>query len=320
MFSRFNSHLIVTSLFATWIASIGACKGLQGTVDPGSNGGSTVKPNTGGIPIGGNATGGSQGNGGSVSGGQTGTATGGTAGESSGGGTTATGGTTPTGGSGVGGSTAKDAGVTKDTAQIRDTTAGHDGEVGPIACDDITSNSRLGIWNYVDSTTTSIQDVQLHLDLLNFTALSAQLSQVTVRYWFTDEDTTTPNEVAQYYVPPRVGIVKTKFIPLNPIRKDANTVLEISFVPNPDAGISFVETTKFDLAFHKANYKGAFDLSNDFSFDPKLQKTFGPNPKITAYIKGVLSWGCEPPELAPSPDAGQDAAKIPTGDAERSSD
>jgi hypothetical protein len=224
------------------------------------------------------------------------------------------------GGSGAGGTTVKDAGVTKDVAQKRDASTGTDGEVGPIACNDITSNSRLGVWNYFDSAATAIQDVQLHLDVLNFTALSAQLSQVTVRYWFTDEDTATPNEVAQYYVPPLAGTIKTKFIPLNPLRKDANTVLEISFVPNPDAGMSFVETTKFDLAFHKANYKGTFDQGNDFSFDPKLLKTFGPNPKITAYIKGVLSWGCEPPELPPTPDAGPDAAKTPSGDAERSSD
>ena len=277
MFSRFNSHLVITGWFAIWIASTGACKGLQGSVDPGSQGGSTGKPNaTGGIALGGTRTGGSQGNGGAASGGQVGTVTGGTTGGASSGGGTTNGGTTATGGSNAGGSnaggsTAKDAGVTKDAPQIRDSSAGHDGEVGPIACNDITSNSRLGVWNYVDSTATSIQDVQLHLDVLNFTALSAQLSQVTVRYWFTDEDPATPNEIAQYYVPPLAGTIKTKFIPLNPPRKDSNTVLEISFVPNPDAGISFVETTKFDLAFHKANYKGTFDLSNDFSFDVKLQ-------------------------------------------------
>jgi hypothetical protein len=305
MSSRFAFLMFVVGPLSLGIASLGACNGLQGTVEPGTQGGATTKASGGSATGGGvGASGGKPATGGSAMGGQAG---GGAGGTPASGGAGGAGGTTATGGSAAGGSVKRDAGPTRDASQIKDAPNPKDGEVGPIACDDITSLSRLGVWNYVDSTATAIQDVQLHLDVLNFTALSAQLSQVTVRYWFTDEDPETPNEIAQYYVPAIAGTIKTKFTPLNPPRKDANTVLEISFAPKPDAGLNFVETTKFDLAFHKANYKGTFDLSNDYSFDVTLQKKFGPNPKITAYIKGVLSWGCEPEVLPPPP---PDAAAI----------
>jgi hypothetical protein len=172
-------------------------------------------------------------------------------------------------------------------------------DAGPIACDDIQSAGRLGVYSYDDGAVTG-QAVQMHFDVVNYTAFGSRLSQVTVRYWFTDEVAATPNVVEQYYVPLPT---KMKFSPVNPPRAGADTVLEVSFSDQPDAGASWVETRGFNFAFHKDGYSGTYDQSNDYSYDAKLTKALGPNPKITAYVNGVLAWGCEPPIQASAIDA-----------------
>jgi hypothetical protein len=164
-------------------------------------------------------------------------------------------------------------------------------DAGPVACDDTQSAGRLAVYYYSDSAVSG-SSIQMYFDMVNFTAFTSRLSQVTIRYWFTDELASSANILEQYYVPLPTTM---KFVTLNPPRTGANTVLDMSFRDAPDAGASWVETRGFNFAIHKKDYAGTYDQSNDYSYDPKLSKSFGPNPKITAYVNGVLAWGCEPP-------------------------
>ena len=185
---------------------------------------------------------------------------------------------------------------------------------GPVACDDITSPGRLAVYYYSNSAATG-SSVQMYFDVVNFTAFTSHLSQVTVRYWFTDEEATSPNQLEQYYVPLPTSM---KFVKVNPPREGADTVLEISFTGAGDAGGSFVETKGFNFAFHKASYAGTYDQTNDYSYDPAFKTALGQNPRITAYIKGELAWGCEPPLLPPpepGPEPAIDGGASPTKDA-----
>jgi len=127
------------------------------------------------------------------------------------------------------------------------------------------------------------------------------LQEMSVKYWFTDEDPSAANVLEQYYVPTATTF---KFSTLNPPHTGANTVLEMSFRNAPDAGVSWVETKGFNFAFHKASYAGDYDQTNDYSYDPKLTQALGKNPKITAYVNGTLAWGCEPPVQPVELDAG----------------
>jgi endoglucanase len=160
-----------------------------------------------------------------------------------------------------------------------------------VACDDISSPERLAVYYYSNSAASG-SSIQMYFDVVNFTAFSARLAQVTVRYWFTDEDASSPNLLEQYYVPLPTTM---KFTTLDPPRQGADTVLEISFTTAGDAGGTFVETRGFNFAFHKNGYSGNYDQTNDYSYAPDLKTSLGQNPKITAYINGALAWGCEPP-------------------------
>ena len=316
MLSRFAPFLLVSISMACLVAGVGSCSGdtVVRTVDagrpdrpastkPSSSGGSGGATSDTRSAVGGAAgsvSSSSLGGGGSqASGGQNQAGSGGT------GGTRTSSSSSKGGGGGrpdAGSTAASSTGRIADASVIADAPAG--GEVGPLACDDKTSNGRLGVYYYTGSPAAQTQDVQIHMALVNFTAETARLSQATVRYWFTDEGLGTPNMLTMYYTPPTLAKITTRFLSATPPRIGADTVLEFSFTPNPDAGVSFVETTEFNFAFHKDGYAGTYNQANDYSFDSNLSKSFGPNPKITAYIAGQLAWGCEPP-VAPA-DAGAD--------------
>jgi hypothetical protein len=281
-----------------------ACSAQGGEpVGPGDAAITADRPLLGGS--GGNGSGGN-GNGGSAggAGGQT-IASGGAGGGSSGG--AGAGGTTTQGGSSGKRDAAAGAGGRDARTSDATSSGGTPGSDGSIACDDMTSPGRLGVYYYSNSTATG-SSIQMYFDLVNFTAYSAQLSQVTIRYWFTDEGASSPNEVEQYYVPIPTTL---KFTKLNPPRDGADTVLELAFAGAGDAGASFVETRGFNFAFHKASYAGTYDQRNDYSYDPNLKTALGPNPKITAYIKGELAWGCEPGAAPPAIDGGAATADVP---------
>ena len=245
----------------------------------------------------------SSGGGAGGAGGDRTTAAGGSGGGISLGGVGGNGGASEMGGtSGRGGVAGRDAAAGRETGGVgrdADTRSDSaliypDGDGGELACNDITSPGRLAVYYYSNSETKG-SSIQMYFDVVNFTAFSSKLSQVTVRYWFTDEEASLTNQLEQYYVPLPTSM---KFKKLDPPRQDADTVLEIAFTAAGDAGGSFVETKGFNFAFHKQSYQGTYDQTNDYSYDPKLKTSLGQNPRITAYIAGELAWGCEPP-IAP---------------------
>jgi hypothetical protein len=278
---RIGSLLFLAGALVCLGASVGACKNSNVASDgatadhyvPASNGGRTG----GDSASGGRSTGGS-GGGGSDRGSGGGKGSGGAPGK--------------------GGASGADASIGKDAPQGKDASVEAPPAIdgGAVSCDDITSPGRLAVYYYSDSAASG-SSIQIHLDLVNYTAFSSKLTQVTVRYWFTDEARaidagSLPNVLEQYYVPVATTM---KFVTLNPPRSGADTVLEMSYSSAPDAGTSWVETRGFNFAFHKTSYDGTYDQTNDYSYDATLKSALGLNPKITAYVGGVLAWGCEPP-------------------------
>jgi hypothetical protein len=284
--NRMASLLFLAGTLVCLGASVGACKSSNVTTDA-ATADRFVAPGTGGS--GGQTTGGDGGSGGQASGGQSG----GGGPHQGGGGGGGSGGT-----SGKGGASGRDASAGKDASQAKDAAVEAPSTIdgGTVSCDDITSPGRLAVYYYSDSAASG-SSIQIHLDIVNYTAFSSKLSQVTLRYWFTDEARaidagSLPNVIEQYYVPVATTM---KFITLDPPRAGADTVLEMSYSNAPDAGTSWVETRGFNFAFHKTSYNGTYDQSNDYSYDATLKSTLGLNPRITAYVGGVLAWGCEPP-------------------------
>jgi len=241
--NRIASLQFLAGALVCLVAIVGACKNATVATSDAAAADRYVAASTGGSSgSGGQSTGGQSGNGGSDQ-------QGGSGGDGSG------------GSSGTGGSHGRDAAASRDASQGKDASVealpAIDG--GAVSCDDITSPGRLAVYYYSDSAASG-SSIQIHLDIVNYTAFSSKLSQVTVRYWFTDEAAASANVMEQYYVPVTTTM---KFITLNPPRADADTVLEMSYSSAPDAGASWVETRGFNFAFHKTSYSGTYDQTND---------------------------------------------------------
>jgi endoglucanase len=115
------------------------------------------------------------------------------------------------------------------------------------------------------------------------------LSEITIRYWFTTEGTGVDEffvdwaEMGQEHITGTFydGYVEIGFLSSAP-------VLNIG----SDTGEMQIRVTKPDWS--------EYDQSNDYSFDNSSPDTFSVNTKITAYHDGALIFGIEPDTPAPT--------------------
>jgi endoglucanase len=152
--------------------------------------------------------------------------------------------------------------------------------------------------------------VAFNLTLSNGSFSTVNLSDVTVRYWFTaDGNAPSGMTFVSYYsshagtaicspCPPAPGIVGT-FNTAPAANLPADAYLELSFAAADGtlgAGLTG-DTVAVQAAFHGpgTQYSDTFNETNDYSFDPTKKTSPGAQTTtITAYVQGQLVWGCEP--------------------------
>jgi hypothetical protein len=164
--------------------------------------------------------------------------------------------------------------------------------------------------SYDTPDTTSLQSTnQIHfnLRLTNSGVDTAQLSDVRVRYWFTADG----NQVGTLaFTCPSAGSGSADFTnavtgtfavaPAANVTSTSDSYLELSFSQAAGAllglSTSFVEIQSMLHGPGSAGYNDLFNETNDYSFDITKPATggFQPTQTITAYVRGVLVWGCEP--------------------------
>ncbi len=122
------------------------------------------------------------------------------------------------------------------------------------------------------------------------------LSDVKVRYWFTDDGSGQNSFICEYAA---IGTDKVKGIICkidNPV-SDADSYCEIGFAN--DAGKIAPGGSSGDIPF-RIESESTYDQKNDYSFDSSMEKAFGENNKITGYVRGELKYGVEPVVIKPS--------------------
>lgn len=136
------------------------------------------------------------------------------------------------------------------------------------------------------------QEIKPHLQIINQGGAPQALSELTVRYWFTNDG----NEQDVYwcdYAMIGCGNLTGKFVTLNAPDAGADRYLEVSFMGNagsigPDGGT----TGQIQNRFNKTNYPN-FTQTGDWSFDPN-KASFTDWDHVTLYKNGMLVWGKEP--------------------------
>ena len=283
---------------------------VGGSSDQGGSGGRGGTSIAGGAGSAGHTstTGGKGGTGGaSATGGRGGTGGAGATGGKGGGGA---GGTSYVGASGIttspfggnrGGTTATSAGGTGAAGG-----AGGSSDAPPPPVDS------LGVW--VDTKTDgAMGKIALTLRIDNKTSSSVDMTAVFLRYWYQDEGLGTTLVYANDYVKIGYSIAATvtgKAVAAPSPATGADHYIELSFPGTVSAQGDKSSNDQYTVhvTAHTANYAGAVDLTNDYSYDSGAAGVY--EKKITLHDKsGNVLWGTPPGgKGSPAPVGGADAS------------
>ena len=167
------------------------------------------------------------------------------------------------------------------------------GDVIADVPDDVpTCNNCPLVVEYLTTTTTATtQDIRPHLQIINNGNSAQDMTQLTVRYWFT-ADGSTSQAFACDYAMMGCGIVSANFVTMAMAKNEADHYLELSFTGgsiNPGGGSS----GEIQARFHDTNYQVTFTQTNDYSFDA-TKTQYAQWANVTLYRNGTLVWGTEP--------------------------
>lgn len=130
------------------------------------------------------------------------------------------------------------------------------------------------------------------INIKNTGTSAVNLSDIKIRYWFTDDGNEQNNFICEYAAFGE-GKVTGKFYKIDNPVDGADTYCEITFAA--DAGKIAPGGTSGDIPF-RIECSAEYDKTNDYSTDLDM-KTLGENKNITAYVKGELKFGKEPIEI-----------------------
>ncbi len=133
--------------------------------------------------------------------------------------------------------------------------------------------------------------VKPQLELFNTGKSSINLSNVTIRYWFTLDAKQAESYWCDYA---KVGChnISGRFVPLTPPRARANAYLEIRFTNGAGSLAPGANSGDIENRFNKNDWSN-YQQANDYSYEGSIT-TYTVSTRITAYYKGALIWGNEP--------------------------
>lgn len=174
------------------------------------------------------------------------------------------------------------------------------------------SGSCLHVQSWAASDPASQQDSTIRPELLlvNNGTTGIPLSELTIRYWFTVDTTSSVVLSAPCdWSSIDCANITRSFATVDPAVTGADRYLELGF--SSAAGTLAVGgTAEMKLRIHEQNYALNFNELNDFSYDPR--SSYAPTTVVSVYRNGELVWGTEPIESGGEPCEDQVAARLTT--------
>jgi len=131
------------------------------------------------------------------------------------------------------------------------------------------------------------------LEVANNGTTAIPLSQITVRYWLTDNGDTTPLEVDCDYAQLTCATLTSKFVTLATPVALANKYLEIGFTAADGMLEPGTNTGEIQTRTHHTDFSN-FNTAKSYSFISDPSFVYKPSATITVYVNGTLVWGVEP--------------------------
>lgn len=139
----------------------------------------------------------------------------------------------------------------------------------------------------------STKDIKYKFNIVNQGTVSVPLSELKVRYWFTDESSSSQLDFVCDYtaVPGGSGSVTHSFSAASGM--NADHYLEVGFLAAAGSIAMGASSGEVQARFHSSNFQTVFTQANDYSFDP-TKTSFQDALTVTLYANGTLIWGTEP--------------------------
>lgn len=148
----------------------------------------------------------------------------------------------------------------------------------------------LTVQAYNTSLSPTTNGIAVHIRVTNTSDDALDLSQITLRYYFTDEGGQPANFYCDYSTAGTANVSGSFHTLPQPVA-GADSYIEISFssaAGSLDSGMS----AEIQGRISKTDWSN-FDQTNDYSFDP-TDTAYADAPQIPAYASGTLIWGTEP--------------------------
>ena len=137
-----------------------------------------------------------------------------------------------------------------------------------------------------------------HFKLFNGGTNAVTLSNITLRYWYTEEaadGTTLSTAIAQSaacdFATISCANITMSFVQVSPARTGANSYFQVGFAAGAGTLAAGANTNEIQTRFNKTDYS-KYNEANDYSY---LSTTaYTATTKVTAYLNGSLVYGTEP--------------------------
>ncbi|AWB42992.1 glycoside hydrolase family 5 [Paenibacillus sp. CAA11] len=140
-------------------------------------------------------------------------------------------------------------------------------------------------------TNSESNAIRASLQLHNGSKTPLPLHELTIRYWYTSEDSSAQTVEIDYAQIGKSHLL-TKVVPLKTPVAGADTYAEFSFAPDAGHLAALGSTGDIQFRIHKDNW-AAYNQADDYSFVPAMTD-YSANKRITVYYKGKLIYGVEP--------------------------
>ncbi|EFH88485.1 glycoside hydrolase family 5 [Ktedonobacter racemifer DSM 44963] len=141
-----------------------------------------------------------------------------------------------------------------------------------------------------DSNPTDNQ-IRPGLEVTNTGSSAINLSDITVRYWYTIDSNVSQTYSCDYA---QIGCsnISARFVAVSPARTNADYYLEVSFTLGAGTLAPGANTGDIQNRFNKTDWSN-YNENNDYSYSQSTT-SYTAWTKVTAYYKGQLIWGTEP--------------------------
>src|SRR5262247_604822 len=145
-------------------------------------------------------------------------------------------------------------------------------------------------YRVADPNSPNDNQIKPHFNIVNGGTTTVPLSELTVRYWYTN-DGSQPQVYDCDYASRGCSNISASFVSIPAVTR-ANTYLQLSFSAGAESLTPGQQSGEIQTRLHSQNWSN-YTEGNDYSYDA-TKTSFADWTRVTLYRNGTLVWGTEP--------------------------